>query len=307
VNGNGARGSGTRDGIDATPRSDARLLAATTGAVLAASAALFIVSLDPWPGPTLLAVSATHGIDTGDLVVAPLLALALFLLRLGAGTPSAGGSAKRFRTTARWAGPSSAVLLGILLLVAAFSRLGDGFTGLGGRFDRLVAVAVVAAASWFGIELVRSGHRWTGRQGQTWWIPVGVLALGLMLDLVSMPSATAFSALALAVWFAATATDRLEARLGWVMAGGLALGNAAALAGVADAIAPADGGVTRAVAVGGLLIVVGLLRARNRLLDQGDRERRRPIAGDSSSPVTSAARGRATSGRPGGTNGIMTS
>jgi hypothetical protein len=224
--------------IDAAASAHTRRLAATVGAALAFGTALFVVSLEPWHGPTLLALSPSHGVDTGDLVVAPLIALALVLVRLGAGTASSADSDEVVRTTAQWLGPLSAVLLGDLLLIVGISRV---FTAPGGPYDRPLAVAVVAAAMAFGTELVRTAGRWTGRGGRSWRIAVGLLVFGFLLDLALEPVGTVFCVLVLSVWFACTASSRLETIVGWLVAG-------------------TDGGVARAVALGGFLVVAGLLR-----------------------------------------------
>jgi hypothetical protein len=260
VNGAGSTTHATRVRTDLVPRVRARHLITTIAAVLAYLAALFIVTLELWRGPTLLAISPTHGVDTGDLVVAPLIALALVLVRLGAGSASSGESDATVGTAARWSGPLSAVLLGGLLLIVGISRI---VTAQAGPYDRLLAVAVVAAGIAFATELVRTGGRWTGRRGRSWWIPVALVGFGFLLDLALMPSGTVFGAWLLAVWFAATATDRVETAAGWLMAGPLAAVNAAALAGVADVMARGDGGVARAVALGGVLLVAGVSRCRN--------------------------------------------
>ena len=265
MNRNGATTDATRVRIDSAPSARAKRLAATIGVFVAFAAALFVVSFDPWPGPTLLALSPTHGVDAGDLVVAPLVALALVLVRLSSEPEPPGGSDEVVPTAARWSGPLSAVLLGTLLLMVGISRL---IAAGGGPYDRLLAVAVVGAATGFGSELVRTSGRWTGRRGRSWGIPFGLVVLGFLLDLALLPSGTAFGALLLAVWFAATATDRVETIAGWLMAGALALVNAGALVGVADVMARGDGGIERSSALGGVLLVVGLLRVRDALTDQ---------------------------------------
>jgi hypothetical protein len=258
VNGVGAIAHGTRARIQPVLRVRARRQIATIGALLAFGAAVFVVSLELWHGPTLLAISPSHGVDTGDLVVAPLIALALVLVRLGVGT--GGESEQKARLIARLLGPLSAVLLGGLLLTAVISRR---VTTGSGPHDELLAGAVVAAAFVFGMELVRTGGRWTGRQGRSWPIPFGLLALGLLLDFALMPSGTVFVALFLAVWFAATAPDPFETGAGWLTVGALVMVNVVALTRVADVMARADGGIARAAALGGVLLVAGVLRSRH--------------------------------------------
>ena len=76
--------------------------------VLLLGAAGSIVALEAWHGPTLLSLSAGHGIDTGDLLALPLVVLAVAVARGQAGE----------RVPWSWAVPASAVTLGVLLLFA---------------------------------------------------------------------------------------------------------------------------------------------------------------------------------------------
>ena len=82
------------------------------GVALLVGAACAIFLWAPWHGPTVLSLSAAHGIDAGDLPGLALLALALVAAR-GLARGSAAESTGRVR---RWAGPASAVVLGGLLL-----------------------------------------------------------------------------------------------------------------------------------------------------------------------------------------------
>src|ERR671936_277601 len=77
-------------------------------------AAGLIVATETWHGPVVLAFSADHGLDTGDLLAAPLIVLAIVVRRRRVPEPV---PASRSRSLAL---PASAMLVGVLLLLAAF-------------------------------------------------------------------------------------------------------------------------------------------------------------------------------------------
>ena len=83
-----------------------------------------IVALELWHGPTVLALSGGHGVDTGDLLAVPLMVLAIAAAR------------SRFallRAPGGWAGPVSALLLGALLvLVGVVAKSGGPLVPAGG-------------------------------------------------------------------------------------------------------------------------------------------------------------------------------
>jgi hypothetical protein len=85
--------------------------------VLLLGAAVGIVAVEAWHGPVVLELSAGHGIETGDLLAFPLVALAIAMAR--------GRSAHR--APGSWAVPASALALGGLLLVAVVvTKAGGG-------------------------------------------------------------------------------------------------------------------------------------------------------------------------------------
>jgi hypothetical protein len=79
--------------------------------MLLLGAAYAVVQWEPWHGPVILTVSTDHGIHLGDLLALPLLALAVAVVHAQMKERPRG-------PTARWALPASAVLLGLLLLLA---------------------------------------------------------------------------------------------------------------------------------------------------------------------------------------------
>jgi hypothetical protein len=103
-------------------------IGAPIGIVLLVAAAVGIVASEVWHGPVILSLSAEHGIDTGDLVAFPLAAIAVALAR---------GRADR-RVPGGWAAPASAIVLGILMLLAGVvAKAGGGplVPSGGGTFD----------------------------------------------------------------------------------------------------------------------------------------------------------------------------
>ena len=76
-----------------------------------------IIALELWHGPTVLALSGGRGVDTGDLLVVPLVVLAIAAAR------------RRFaplRAPRGWAAPVSAVLLGALLMLVVIAAKSGG-------------------------------------------------------------------------------------------------------------------------------------------------------------------------------------
>ena len=96
------------------------MLGATAGVV-------GIVALELWHGPTVLALSGGHGLDTGDLLAVPLVLLAIAATRRQFPVLCARGG---------WAGPVSALLLGALLMlvgvVAIVAKSGGPLVPAGG-------------------------------------------------------------------------------------------------------------------------------------------------------------------------------
>ncbi len=115
----------------------ARFLAAA-GVAVALGAAAGMVLREPWHGPVILSFSTGHGIHAGNLAVVPLVALAVVLGGRLARLPGSDGHPLRRALSGRWVAPTSATVLGLLLLAAAAIDLSDRGplvpTG-GGTFD----------------------------------------------------------------------------------------------------------------------------------------------------------------------------
>ena len=119
------------------------MLGASLFVVLLLIAAGAIVAVEGWHGPTVLSVSAGHGIDTGDLLAFPLVVLAIALCRRRTmGREQAPRPASR-------AAPAAAVVLGTLLLLAGVVPHGGGgplVPSGGGTFDGTVNQASGSSA-----------------------------------------------------------------------------------------------------------------------------------------------------------------
>jgi hypothetical protein len=84
--------------------------------VLLLGAAAGVVALELWHGPVVLSLSVDHGVDTGDLLAVPLVALAVAVAR---GQATARGARS-------WAAPASAITVGLLMLLAGVVAKGGG-------------------------------------------------------------------------------------------------------------------------------------------------------------------------------------
>jgi Concanavalin A-like lectin/glucanases superfamily len=104
-------------------------------------AAVGLVLREPWHGPVILSLSTGHGVHAGNLAVVPLVALAIVMGRRASLLAPFGGHPIRRALSARWIAPTSAIVLGLLLLAAAVVDLSDRGplvpTG-GGTFDGTV-------------------------------------------------------------------------------------------------------------------------------------------------------------------------
>jgi hypothetical protein len=139
--------------------------------------------------------------------------------------------------------------------------------GGGENTERLAAAdglrldAVLLAALCLCAALIAGGSSWVTGSRRAWWPPIVLFVAGSLVDAALAPSATLAGPTLVAVWFAITADDRLDAVAMWVLAIGFAAISAASLAGAID-LPGDDGSLARAGALGALLIVIGVLGAR---------------------------------------------
>jgi hypothetical protein len=113
-----------------------------------------VVEVQVWHGPTVLTLSAAHGLDTGDLIAVPFLLAAIAAARQHV-PPRAGG----------WALRASAVTLGALLLVAGMLAgeggplVPAGGATLDGAITQTMAKHDVPVGEWTHVALTYDGRR----------------------------------------------------------------------------------------------------------------------------------------------------
>ena len=132
----------------------------------------------------------------------------------------------------------------------------------GGRVDDLRAVVLVAVAGWFGVMIATGRAPVAAARRRTWWLALGLFAVGSLLDAVFAPTGTLIGPALVAVWLTATASSRAELVVfmcGAAVCVGLTFGSLTGITGLDTAIsAEDDGAVARSVALGALLMLVGL-------------------------------------------------
>jgi hypothetical protein len=127
---------------------------AAVGIAFLLGTAGIVVALGAWHGPIVLTLSAGHGVDTGDLLAFPLVALAVALGRGRAARRAPGG----------WAAPTAAIILGVLLLLAGVVAKGGGgplVPSGGGTFDgtthQVTNTVPVRVGHWSNVAVTYDG------------------------------------------------------------------------------------------------------------------------------------------------------
>jgi hypothetical protein len=150
---------------------------------------------------------------------------------------------------------------------AYFLSASSGRLDSGGAVDALRIMAVVAALGWFAVLIATARAPRTEIRRRTWWMPVLLFALGSLADAAISPTVTLLGPLLVALWLAATATGRIERLCLWATAAvlaGLTLGSLADLGEVRDSFVRLHGGTARALALGALFVVAGILARPSR-------------------------------------------
>jgi hypothetical protein len=112
-----------------------------------------VVWVQAWHGPTLLTLSSTHGVDTGDLIAVPFLLLAIAVARRRRARP----------VSPEWAVAAAAAGLGALLLLAGvISSEGGplvpaGGATLDGTIDQTMAADAIEVGRWTDIAMTYDG------------------------------------------------------------------------------------------------------------------------------------------------------
>ena len=131
--------------------------------------------------------------------------------------------------------------------------------------DAVAAVVVAAAAIWFVLD-TRPGRVGNGGRRGNWYLAVALFLVGCLLDAAFSPAGTVFCGLLLAAWFAGTRRGHVEVIIGWGAVAVLTLVTVVSLADhgeVGIRLARDDGSHTRAGALGGLLVLSGVLGCRS--------------------------------------------
>jgi hypothetical protein len=142
-----------------------------------------------------------------------------------------------------------------------FLVAGTGLQGSSGWVDHLVTGGVVAAAAWLAVVTLATRGRWLGPRRRAWRLGTGMFLAGCLADAALAPSGSLFGPALLAVWFAASARDRVQAVAGWLVAAALlaaTLASVTDLTGIRSSLEKHDGGLARSAALGMTLCVVGL-------------------------------------------------
>jgi hypothetical protein len=131
-----------------------------------------------------------------------------------------------------------------------------------GTLDDARLALVVLAAIWFCVALTLGPTRWVGGRSHSWWLPVALFLAGSVVDVALAPAGTLVGPTLLAIWCARIASHRGEAAIFYLIAAAFTAVTVVALAGPDGNLANDGDATARSMAVGLLLVVVGLLGAR---------------------------------------------
>ena len=131
-----------------------------------------------------------------------------------------------------------------------------------GMLDDARLALVVLAAIWFCVGLALGPPRWVGGRRHFWWLPVALFLAGSVVDVAFWPAGTLVGPTLVAIWCARIAAHRGEAAIFYLVAAAFTAVTAVALAGPDGNLANDGDATARSMAVGLLLVVVGLLGAR---------------------------------------------
>jgi hypothetical protein len=213
-----------------------------------------IVAVEPLHGSIVLTVMPNHGLDSGDLIVLPLLLLAGWLVGSGVRREAADGRENRVR------GAASTVCLGASLVAIGSLRLAD-VTQRGGPIAFVLALLLGGTALWFVAEIVLGEGPWLDGLTGRGWLLCTVLLVGSLIDLLFVPSGTVFGVAALALCVALFVRSRGLRVAMLVLAMAFLMFNVASLSDLAriDEVMSGDNGAAaRSTALGLVLIAIGI-------------------------------------------------
>jgi hypothetical protein len=132
-----------------------------------------------------------------------------------------------------------------------------------GTLDDARVALVVLAAVWFCLALVLGPARWVGERRPSWWLPIALFLAGSVVDAALAPAGTLVGPTLVAIWCARIASHRGERAIFYLIAAAFTAVTVVSLAGP-DGNLTNDGDATaRSMAVGLLLVIIGLLGARH--------------------------------------------
>jgi hypothetical protein len=244
--------------------------------VLIAGFALFRV--EPVHGPVLMSLGNTHGLDLGDFVCLPVIVLGFWLLRDGPVHRRVLG-ALRAAERAGWDPATIGLLLAGagLVLVWVFLEVDAG-----SRIDHAGVLPATIAA--LGLVLLGCALSEPGASraifGASLVVVLGTLGVGFLIDATDGPAGSIVGPTMLAALLAVTLGRRriIAAVVFGVTTVVFLLADLAALVDAGrfrDDRRLDGGGLGRTAALGGVLVLVGLLRVSDRVRN---RARARPPA-----------------------------
>jgi hypothetical protein len=211
-----------------------------------------VVLIEPWHGPIVISAVAEHGFDAGDLLALPLVVVALCLVGAGA-SPAEPTRSGRIRSAA------SACTLGSVLLAAQAARLLDIDERIPLLSYLLLGLLGLALAWFIGEQVAGVPLQVEGLTGRIWMVGAAFL-VGLVVDLLVVPSGTLFSAIAAVSCAAVLVRSPLARGVFITAAAAMALLTVASLtdlAGIDVVMAKDQGGGARSVALGLILVTLG--------------------------------------------------
>ena len=143
----------------------------------------------------------------------------------------------------------------------AAGAMGQRENSLGTLDDARLAL-VVLGAMWFCAALAIDRTRWVGEGRHSWWPPVALFLVGSVVDAALAPAATLVGPTLVAIWLARIASHRAERAILYLIAAAFTAVTVVSLAGAAASLAHDGVATARSMAVGLLLVIVGLMAAR---------------------------------------------
>jgi concanavalin A-like lectin/glucanase superfamily protein len=151
---------------------------------------------------------------------------------------------------------------------AYFLTASSGRENRRGFVDLVRIVLLVVAVAWFTVLIAtRRGPRSAARR-RSWWLAIVLFALGSFADAVFAPTGTLIGPSLVAVWLAASASNRVESAslfLAAIVGVAVTTASLADVAGVGVALSRNHAAVTRTAALGAIFVLAGVAAQRGEL------------------------------------------